>query len=157
MKKMLKLGGAAAASAAVLFALPGCRREQRDGRIRVEQPWVRLPASKSLPGAAYFRLEGAEEGTRLVGLTSPLVRWVEMHESSTKGGMTGMKQHKEMEFSSRGELVFEPGGNHAMLYGIDPQVKPGGRIAFTFSFNVAPPLTIEAEVRAAGDPAPAER
>jgi hypothetical protein len=154
MKKMLTSGGVALAAAAVLLTTGGCRRAEGDGTIRVEGAWVRLPASRSLPGAAYFRLEGAEEGARLVGLSSPLVRWVELHESSTKGGMAGMKQHKEMEFSSRGELVFEPGGNHAMLYGVDPRVKPGDRITFTFSFNVAPPLTVEAEVRAAGDAVP---
>ena len=154
MKKMLRSGGVALAAAAALFTAAACRRQESDGTIRVDRAWVRLPASKSLPGAAYFRLAGAEEGARLVGLSSPLVRWVELHEGSTKNGMTGMKQRKEMEFSSRGELVFEPGGNHAMLYGIDPRVKPGDRITFTFSFNVAPPLTVDAEVRAAGDAAP---
>jgi copper(I)-binding protein len=41
-----------------------------------------------------------------------------------------------------------------MLFGISPRVKPGHRIALTFSFNVAPPITVEAEVRAAGDEAP---
>jgi hypothetical protein len=67
-----------------------------------------------------------------------------------------MKQHKEIEFPSRGELVFEPGGRHAMLFGISPKVKPGDRIALTFSFNVAPPITVEAQVVAAGGEGPHE-
>jgi copper(I)-binding protein len=41
-----------------------------------------------------------------------------------------------------------------MLFGIGPSVKAGDRIPITFSFNVAPPITVEAEVRAAGDQAP---
>jgi copper(I)-binding protein len=65
-----------------------------------------------------------------------------------------MKSRQEIEFPSHGDLVFEPGGRHAMLFGIAPRVKPGDRIPITFSFNVAPPITVEAEVRAAGDEAP---
>ena len=65
-----------------------------------------------------------------------------------------MKQRKEFEFPSRGELVFEPAGRHAMLFGINARVKPGDKIPLTFSFNVAPPVTVEAQVLAAGDEAP---
>ena len=61
-----------------------------------------------------------------------------------------MKRRKEVEFPSRGELVFEPGGRHAMLFGLSPKVKAGDRIPLTFSFNVAPPVTVDAEVRGAG-------
>ena len=68
-----------------------------------------------------------------------------------------MKQRKEIEFPSRGELVFEPDGRHAMLFGIDPRVKAGDRIPLTFSFNVAPPITVEAQVLAAGDESPHEK
>ena len=132
----------------------GCHRPPPDGTVRVSDVWVRLPAAKSRPGGAYFRMEAGSEGTRLVGVSSPSVRWIELHETSTAGGKTKMKQHKEIEFPSRGELVFEPGGRHAMLFGISPKVKAGDRIPLTFSFNVAPPITVEAPVRAAGDDNP---
>ncbi|HEU0098223.1 MAG TPA: copper chaperone PCu(A)C [Allosphingosinicella sp.] len=152
MKKMLKshVFGALAGTA----ALAGCDRPPADGTVRVSDVWVRLPAAKSRPGGAYFRMEAGSEGTRLVGVSSPSVRWIELHETSTTGARTKMKQREEIEFPSRGELVFEPGGRHAMLFGIDPRVKPGERMPITFSFNVAPPITVDAEVRAAGDEAP---
>ena len=152
MKKMLKSRVFAALAAAL--ALAGCDRPPPDGTVRVSHVWVRLPAAKSRPGGAYFRMEAGSEGTRLLGVSSPSVRWIELHETETQGDRTKMKQRREIEFPSRGELVFEPGGRHAMLFGINPKVKPGDRIPFTFSFNVAPPVTVEAEVRAAGDEAP---
>ena len=152
MKKMLERHVFAAFAAAAI--LTGCDRPPPDGTVRVQDAWVRLPAAKSRPGGAYFRMEAGSEGTRLLGVSSPSVRWIELHESSMSGSNTKMKQRKEIEFPSRGELVFEPGGRHAMLFGIASNVKPGDRIPLTFSFNVAPPITIVAEVRAAGDEAP---
>ena len=152
MKKRLKRHVFAVLAAAA--ALAGCDRPPPDGTVRVSDVWVRLPAAKNRPGGAYFRMEAGSEGTRLLGVSSPGVRWIELHETSMTGSRTRMKQRKEIEFPSRGELVFEPGGRHAMLFGIDARVKPGDHIPLTFSFNVAPPVTVDAEVRAAGDEAP---
>lgn len=155
MKKMLKSLVFASLAGTILVA--GCDRPPPDGTVRVRDVWVRLPAAKSRPGGAYFRLEAGSEGTRLLGVSSPAVRWIELHETEMKGSAARMKRRKEIEFPSRGELVFEPGGRHAMLFGIDSKVKPGDRIPLTFSFNVAPPVTVEAEVRAAGDESPHEK
>jgi len=154
MKKMLERHVFAAFAGTML--LTGCDRPPPDGTVRVSEVWIRLPAAKSRPGGAYFRMEAGSEGTRLLGVSSPAVRWVELHETETKSGTARMKQRREFEFPSRGELVFEPGGRHAMLFGINAKVKPGDRIPVTFSFNVAPPVTVEAEVRAAGDESPHE-
>ncbi|HEX8624800.1 MAG TPA: copper chaperone PCu(A)C [Allosphingosinicella sp.] len=149
MKKMLKSRVFAALAAAAMLA--GCDRPPPDGSVRVKDVWVRLPAAKSRPGGAYFRMEAGSEGTRLLGVSSPSVRWIELHETETKGGKTRMKQRKEIEFPSRGELLFEPGGRHAMLFGINSKVKAGDKIPLTFSFNVAPPITVEAQVVGAAD------
>ncbi|HEX8241522.1 MAG TPA: copper chaperone PCu(A)C [Allosphingosinicella sp.] len=152
MKKVLKSHVFAVLAGATLAA--ACDRPPPDGTVRVSDVWVRLPAAKSRPGGAYFRMEAGSEGTRLVGVSSPSVRWIELHETSMKGTTAKMKQSKEIEFPSRGELVFEPSGRHAMLFGINSKVKAGDKIPLTFSFNVAPPITVEAEVLAAGDEAP---
>jgi copper(I)-binding protein len=135
------------AVALACLSIAGCGREGPAPGVTVDDAWVRLPASSGQPGAAYFTLRSPEEGTKLVGLTSPLVRWVELHESTTASGVVRMKRRNEVEFPSRGKLVFEPGGRHVMLFGIDPSVKAGGRVPFTFAFNTAPPVTVEAEVR----------
>jgi copper(I)-binding protein len=154
MKKMLK--SHVFAILAGTLPIAGCDRPPPDGTVRVSHAWVRLPAAKSRPGAAYFRMEAGSEGTRLVGVSSPAVRWIELHETRMKGDTAKMKRSKDIEFPSRGELVFEPGGRHAMLFGISPRAKPGDRIPLTFSFNVAPPITVEAEVRGPADEGPHE-
>ena len=144
----------AAALGAALLTLAGCRQpEEKTPEVQVSDVWIRLPATPAQPGAAYFTLKGNMEGMRLLGVTSPLIRWVELHESVEKGGVTRMERRAEVEFPSRGSMKFEPGGRHAMLFGINPSVKPGTPVPLTFSFNMAPPVTIDAEVRtASGEP-----
>ena len=148
MKKMRKCNSLAAALAAALLA-GGCT--ERPSEPKVEDAWVRLPAVKGQPGAAYFRLEGNIEGTRLTGISSPLVRRIELHENVEKNGVSRMEKRKDIEFPSRGALKFEPGGRHAMLIGVNPVVKPGSTLPLTFSFNTSAPVTVDAQVRAAGD------
>lgn len=152
MKKMPRSRLFTALAGAALLA--GCDRPPADGSVSVSHVWIRLPAVKDRPGGAYFRMEAGSEGTRLLGISSPSIRRIELHETLTKGGRTKMERRKEIEFPSRGELVFEPGGRHAMLLGIDSRLKPGDVVALTFSFNVAPPITVEAKVHSAGDEAP---
>jgi copper(I)-binding protein len=145
MKTMPSSHSLAAAAAAFALLLGGCQGKQREPQV--EDAWVRMPAMKGEPGAAYFRLEGNIEGTRLTSVTSPLIRRIELHETVEKNGVTRMEKRKEIDFPYRGALEFEPGGRHAMLFGINKAVKPGGTVPLTFSFNTAPPVTVDAEVR----------
>jgi len=54
-------------------------------------------------------------------------------------------------FSPDAPLAFAPGGRHAMLFDIDPTLRGGDTVPLVFTFDPAPPVTVEAEVRSAGD------
>ncbi len=149
MKKMLSGHSLPLTAAAAAFLLLGACQERRR-EPHVEAAWVRLPAAAGGSGAAYFRLEGNIEGTRLTSVTSPLIRRIELHETVEKNGVTKMEKRKDVEFPYRGALEFKPGGRHAMLFGVDPSLKAGDRIPLTFTFEPAPAVTVEAEVHAAG-------
>jgi len=144
MGKLHKIGTLALGVSLALGA-GGCQREPKT--IRIEDAWVRLSPVKGEPSAAYFRIEGGAEGTKLLGLSSPMVRRVELHESMTTGGMSRMKPLKDVDFDYQGKIRFEPGGKHAMLFGLNKSVIQGSTLALTFAFNVAPPVTVDAEVR----------
>jgi len=144
MLKPHKFRALAALAAAALLA-GGCQRKPRT--IRIEDAWVRLSPVKGEPSAAYFRIEGGAEGTKLLGISSPMVRRVELHESMTTGGMSRMKPLKDVEFDYQDRIRFEPGGKHAMVFGLNKAVREGSTLALTFAFNVAPPVTVDAEVR----------
>ena len=53
-----------------------------------------------------------------------------------------------------GRVAFAPGGRHAMLFGIDPAVKPGTAVPLRFGFADGTTAEAEAKTVAAGDDAP---
>lgn len=131
------------AATALILALAGCGG---DGGVRIEQAMVTLPAVAGRPGAAYFRIE-ADTPARLTGIDTARAGRIELHEA-------GMRPARGFALAPGEPLVFAPGGRHAMLFDLDPSLRPGGRIALTFAFEGAPPVTVEAEVRAPGDVGP---
>ena len=136
------------ARAAILLALAlaGCERGGETGAAEVtaEDAVVTLPAVAGRPGAAYFRLETNGEGVRLTGLSSAAAERIELHE-------TGMRPAAAIPLPPGEPLPFAPGGRHAMLFGLDPSLRPGGSIALTFTFEGARPVTVQAQVRRPGD------
>lgn len=121
---------------------------------RVSDVWVRLPAVDGRPGAAYFTLNGGEAGDTLIAVESARVATIEMHESMEQDGRMTMTPIRAVDAPAGGSVRFEPGGRHAMLFGIDPSVTPGSRVALDFRFDSGRDVRVEAPVVAAGDPRP---
>src|SRR3712207_2765846 len=99
------------------FALASCG-QPAEPLVVVERAWVNLPAVKGRPGAAYFTLKSNNDPTKLVGVSSPSVQRVELHEGGGSGGMMHMAPMADAVFPDGGVLTARPGGMHAMLFGI---------------------------------------
>ena len=136
---------------AAALILAGCDRSLPEPRVTVEDAAVTLPVLPGRPGAAYFTLRTNNDPTRLTGVASPSIGRIELHETVTENGVTSMRPLRETTFSPAEPLRFAPGGAHAMLFEMDPALRPGARVTLTFTFEPAPPARVEAEVRAAGD------
>lgn len=132
---------------AFLLGLAACNSQSNEPRVTVEEAWVQLQAVPGRPGAAYFTLQAAGAPQRLAGISSPKIERIELHDSSMENGVMRMGPLKDTNIPAGGVLEFAPGGKHAMLFGIDPSVKAGGRIPITFRFDSAPDVTVQAEVR----------
>jgi len=137
-------------TALALLALTSCNAASPEPQVTVSDAWVQLPVVKGRPGAAYFTLSSNNDPTKLVGVSSPRIERIELHETTMEGGVSRMRPLKDIVFPDDLKMKFAPGGNHAMLFGIDPAVKPGDRIALTFRLEPMAPVTVEAEVRAFG-------
>jgi copper(I)-binding protein len=135
----------------VVICLAGCDRPPAAPRVTVDDAVVTLPAAPGRPGAAYFVLRTNIDPSRLVGIASPRVGRIELHETIDAGGMSRMAPLREATFSPDAPLVFAPGRRHAMLFDIDAAARAGTTIALTIRVDPAPPVTVEAQVRAPGD------
>ena len=136
---------------AALVALGGCDQAPPEPRVTVENAVVVLPVLPGRPGAAYFELRTTNDPTRLTAVTSPRIGRIELHETISEGGVARMRPLENTTFDPAEPLAFAAGGRHAMLLDIDRDVRPGDTVPLTFSFDPAPPVTVEVEVRAAGE------
>jgi copper(I)-binding protein len=125
-------------------ALAACGSKPKEPRVTVEDAVVHLPAVKGRPGAAYFTLRTNNDPTKLVSVASPRIERVDLHDSVTTNGVSRMKKVEGLTFADA--LEFKPGGRHAMLFGLDAALKPGSTIPLSFTFEPAPPVTVQAKV-----------
>jgi hypothetical protein len=147
-----------ASTIALCLALAGCGGgTAQPQQASVRDAWISLPAVPGRPGAAYFTMVGGKTHERLTSIDSAAVDKVELHASMSHGGMAGMRPLGEVAVPAGAAVAFAPGGNHAMLFGIDPAIRPGQRISLLFRFNSERSIPVEAEVRAPGDVPPAAR
>ena len=137
-----------------LLLLAACHAGREDPVI--EHAWVRLPAVAGRPAAAYFTISGSDGAAdRLVKVESALVQKIELHESMAgMGGMMAMKPLASVVVPASQTVVFKPGDRHAMLFGIDPVVKPGTAVPLRFGFASGKTAEAEAKTVGAGDDAP---
>ena len=126
-------------------ALLSCEARDSDMGVEVEEARITLPAVRGRPGAAYFTIRTTRPVT-LIGVSSPRVQRVELHESMA----AGMAPIASSPVPANGALVFAPGGRHAMLFGIDPALKVGDRATLVIRFEGAPAADVEAEVLGPG-------
>ena len=137
-----------AATMVLCALLTGCSSEPEEVGVVVEDAMIHLPAVKSRPGAAYFTIRADGDSTRLTGVSSPGIERIELHESIATNGRSRMQKVEGLTLDDR--LEFKPGGKHAMLFGLDPALKPGAKIPLIFTFRSGPPVTVEAAVHGPG-------
>jgi len=138
---------------APLLLLAACHG--RNSEPKVTEAWVRLPAVSGQPAAAYFTIHGGRRDAKLMRMESALAAKTEMH-ASMKGmhGMATMAPLAQVDIPAGGTVQFRPGGNHAMLIGLDPVVKPGTAVPLRFGFADGSTAEAEAKSVAPGEDAP---
>jgi copper(I)-binding protein len=147
---------AAIALAAATAALAGCAQEKQ---LFISDAWVRLAAVPGRPAAGYFTITGGPTDATLVSVSTDVAVKTELHESKAATGGQGMTMEalRQVPVPALQQVRFAPGGKHAMLFDLNPAVKPGGTITFIFTFADATRIEQDARVIAAGDPPPATK
>jgi copper(I)-binding protein len=138
---------------ALSLLLASCQPSGPKEPIEVSDAWVRLPAVPGRPGAANFTIANAGEADRLLSVTSPRAQRIELHDSGMQGAIAAMVPIKAAEIPANGSLIFAPGGKHAMLFGLDPALKPDDMMPITLTLESGTTVQTSAHVMAAGDEA----
>jgi copper(I)-binding protein len=139
-RRLAKFGAISAVLAVSLAGLlAGCQRQSQASAetaaaavikdpIKVADGRLVLPAVAGHPASAYFKIANLTHDVVTVdGLTITGTREAEMHET-VDASMTPLKR---LEIDAGQSIPFSPGGRHVMAFGVDPALKPGGRVRMT--------------------------
>ncbi len=127
-------------------------------RIKAVNAWAR-PAGASVAAhagmagnettsAVYFTIvnEGNTPDT-LIGAASDAANKTELHETRVEGNVARMGPVAQAPVPARGSVEFKPGGLHVMLMGLKQELKEGGALELTLTFEKSGPLTLQVPVR----------
>jgi copper(I)-binding protein len=109
--------------------------------------WFRSLPGK-LPAGGYFT---AQNNTRrdvaITGARSDACGMLMIHQSSNKGGMTGMDMVDTVKVAAGGQVVFAPGGYHLMCEGA--KMKIGAKVPVLLNLSDGTAVAVAFEVKGA--------
>lgn len=135
--------------AALLLGLASASPAMADtSHFMVMQAFARASATPTAKtGAAYVSLMNhANEGDRLVAVSSPVAKSAEIHKTEEADGVVKMMPAGPLEIGPMGTLEMKPGGYHIMLMGLAQPLKKGEEIEITLTFEKAGNLTLKLPV-----------
>jgi copper(I)-binding protein len=105
---------------------------QAQAQTRVEDAWVRATVPGQPATGAFMHITSTTD-SKLVGVSSPVARNVQIHQSSMKGDVMNMQQVDSVELPAGKTVVFDSNGYHVMFMGLAAQVKEGDQVPLTLT------------------------
>lgn len=109
------------------------------GDLRIQHPHARPTIANMPASAAYFNVENkGKSADKLIGVSSPVAKSVEIHTMSMDNGVMKMREVGAIELKPGEKIMMQPGGGyHLMLMGLTRQLNPGDRFPMTLTFEKA--------------------
>ena len=115
--------------------------------IDINDPWFRALPGK-LPAGGYFTAQNnTGRDVSIIRVSSEACGMVMIHQSSNKGGMSGMDMVDSVKLPARGVVNFAPGGYHLMCD--QPKMKIGTRVPVLLHLSDGVTLAVGFTVRGA--------
>lgn len=142
--------------AAMLLASPAWAKDVTVGSLTLSQPWARATPPSAPVGGGYVTIVNrGNEADVLVSIKSQIADRVEIHESTTDGGVMRMRQVDRLPIAPGQTIVFKPGGLHMMFLKPKSPLRQGNRFAADLTFEKAGAVTVEFEILGIGAAGPA--
>ncbi len=100
--------------------------------ISVTDAWARATMPGQKVSGAYMQIQ-SDADARLVGVSSPAVPRVEVHEMKMDGDVMRMQEVKMIALPKGKTVALEPGGFHLMLMNLPKPIAAGDVIPFTLT------------------------
>lgn len=121
--------------------------------VSIAEAWSREPAEGQTTSAVYGVVTNSgDEAITAIAASTPTTETAELHQvtMNDEGQMSMSEKEGGYTIEAGESFVFEPGGPHIMLLGIDPATYPD-MVEMTLEFDDGTTLAFDAEVRMIGD------
>ncbi|RZU99704.1 copper chaperone PCu(A)C [Spiribacter vilamensis] len=117
--------------------------------IVIEDVWARATPPGFDKGAVYFELTNdSPRSNALVGVSTERAPRAELHRTIEEGGNSRMVHTPRVAIPAESEVIFEPGGRHVMLMGIETALTEGERFTIRLETEDGGELAVEVQVLA---------
>ena len=121
--------------------------------FQIENQWVREAPPMASMLAGYLQIKNTTDSVaKLIGVSSPEFRKVEVHRTEVKNGIARMVRQESVEVPANGVLVFEPGSYHLMLMMPTAPLSAGDTVSFRFEFEGGRSVDVIAPVKRGESP-----
>ena len=111
----------------------------------VTDAWFRALPGK-LPAGGYFTAQNnGRRDVAITGASSQACGMLMIHQSSNKGGMSGMDMVEQVKLPPGGKVSFAPGGYHLMCE--HPKMKIGAKAPVAITLSNGSTVVVAFEVR----------
>lgn len=118
--------------------------------LTVENPYVRVTIP-GRPAAGYIVIKNASgKADAVVSANSPKAERIELHTHLMDGAVMRMRPVEKVDVPANGSAEFKSGGDHLMLFGLDPSVTDGSDLPVTLQFSSGASLDVTFRVGKAG-------
>lgn len=124
--------------------------QARIGPLTITGAFARATLPRAPVGGAYLTIVNAGgSDDRLIAVTGPVGRTVEIHEMRMQDGVMSMREMAGGVGIPAGKTVMlEPGGKHLMLYGLSDQLHAGETFDMVLHFEKAGEVTVTFDILA---------
>jgi copper(I)-binding protein len=118
--------------------------------VRVTTSHARATVPQQQSAGAYLTLENrGKDSDRLVAVSTPVAKTVEIHTMTLDGNVMRMREVDGIELQPAAKIEMKPGeGYHLMLMGLQQPLKAGERFTLTLRFEKAGKVDVQVPVEA---------
>jgi copper(I)-binding protein len=104
--------------------------------VDVKDAWVRSTVPGQMGTGAFMKIT-AKEGTKLVGVSSPVAGVGEVHEMKMEGDVMKMRAMPVLDLPAGKTVELKPGGYHVMLMDLKQPLLKDSKVPLTLRFKDA--------------------
>ena len=125
-----------------------------DASVQVSGAWARATAPNAMSGGAFLTLTAHGHPDALVGVSTPVAKTAELHETVNDKGIMKMLPAPVLALQPDAPVTLKPGGYHIMLMELQHQLTRGESFPLTLRFEHAPPQTVNVMIEGPGAAGP---